>query len=307
MMRKGIYQGCFPDTVSTARCVQQAADLGFDGIELTMEDPAPLTAEAEAACTEDILAIGRSVGMTTTRTGALTIESSPDEIEQVGHVTASAGIRVHSLATMMLFFYPLSSPLRSLRDKGIDVVLHMLRAASHLGADTVLIYPGLVTPTVGYREVYRRSQAIVRDLAAEAERLGVAMALETVWNRFLQSPLEMVDYIDEIGSDYVGAYVDVANLLRLGYPQDWLHILGSRVRGVHFKDYRRDVDNILGFTHLLHGDVDWPAVVDALRAIDYTGFVTVEVPPIPSMPEHGPREAKAALDMILAHASSRRG
>ena len=298
-MRTGIYQGCFAADVPMADCLRMAAELGFDGLEATMEDPAPLLPEAVASCTDDILAIGRSVGMTTVRPGALTVASSEEDAREVGRLARAAGVRVHSVATMMLFFYPLSSPIPAVRDKGIQTVLRMLRAAATLKADTVLIYPGLVTPSVGYREVYQRSQAVLRDLESEARRLGVVLALENVWNRFLQSPLEMARYIDELGSEYVGAYFDVANVLRLGYPQDWLRVLGARVKGVHFKDFRRDIDTILGFTHLLHGDVDWPAVVAALKGIGYQGFVTVEVAALAADPEKGLRDAKSSLDRIL--------
>jgi L-ribulose-5-phosphate 3-epimerase len=298
-MKKGIYQGCFATSLDMARCIGLASELGFDGLEVTMEDPEPLLPEARDASTQDILAIGRSVGMTTMRDGALTINSTEAEVQQVGLLAEDTGIRVHSIATMMLFFYPLSSRIPAVRDKGIDVVLKMLRAASTLGADTILIVPGLVTPSVGYREVYERSQSVIRDLEPEARRLGIVLAIENVWNRFLLSPLEMARYLDELGSEYVGAYFDVANVMTFGYPADWLRILGRRVRGIHFKDFRRDIDNILGFTYLLHGDVDWRAVTGALREISYRGYVTVEVPPLKTHPEKGPQDAKTSLDLIL--------
>jgi len=95
-------------------------------------------------------------------------------------------------------------------------------------------------------------------------------------------------------------YFDVANILTYGYPQDWLRILGPLVKAVHFKDYRKDVDNILGFTHLMHGDVDWPAVVSALADISFEGFATAEVSPLKHFPEKGLADTKAAMDLILA-------
>jgi hexulose-6-phosphate isomerase len=282
-----------------ACCLRMARELGFEGLEITMEDPAPLLPEALSAISDDILAIGRSVGMTTERPGGLTLTSSEAEISAVGHLAAEAGIRVHSIATMMLFFYPLSSPIPVVRDMAIRIVRQMMQAAAILGADTVLIYPGMVTPSSGYLEVYRRSQAVLRGLEGEARQHGVVLALENVWNRFLQSPIEMARYVDELNSPHIGIYFDVANVLRLGYPEDWLRILGPRVRGVHFKDFRRDIDNIRGFTHLLHGDVDWPAVAAALHDTDYGGYVTLEAAPLHTCPEKGIADAKASLDKIL--------
>ena len=298
-MKRGLFQGCFPTHISMSRCLEVTSELGFDGFEVTMEDPTPLLPEAVNETTNEILAIGGSVGMTLIREGALNLNSPASEISKIAQLAASIGIRVHSIATMMLFFYPLSSQVPSVREKGIGIVVKMLEAASSLGADTILIVPGLVTPSVGYKEVYRRSQAVIRDLETEARRLGIVMAIENVWNRFLLSPLEMVRYVDELDSPYVGVYFDVANVLTYGYPHDWLRILGPRVKGVHFKDFRRDVDNILGFTHLLHGDINWPAVSTALKDINYQGYVTVEVPPLKTHPEKGIKEARDSLHLIL--------
>ena len=242
-MYKGIYQGCFPPEMDMGKCLSLTSALGFDGLEVTMEDPTPLLPETLQESTEEIQAIGRSVGMTNSRKGALTLVSSNADRRELRELADEIGVRLHSIATMMLFFYPLSSPVPVVRDKGISVVLTMLHAAATLGADTVMVVPGLVTPNAGYREVYKRSQDVIRDLGTEAGRLGIVLAIENVWNRFLLSPLEMARYLDEVGSPYVGAYFDVANVLAFGYPQDWLRVLGPRVRAVHFKDYRKDIDD----------------------------------------------------------------
>lgn len=301
MVKKGLFQGCFPAHISMERCLQLTADLGFDGLELTMEDAAPLLPEAREETPPLILEIGKSVGMTTERPGAITLSSSTAEIKAAKALAERSGTRIHSIATMMLFFYPLSSPIAKVRDKGIQIVLKMLQAASLLDADTILIVPGLVTSQSGYRDVYRRSQEVLQELAAEAARLQITIAIENVWNHFLLSPLEMARYVDELASSYVGVYFDVANVLTYGYPEDWLRILGPRVKAIHFKDFRKDIDNIRGFVPLLHGDVDWTAVARALREIDYQKYVTVEVPPLPTFPLQALRDARHSLDIILGN------
>jgi hexulose-6-phosphate isomerase len=302
-MKLGLYQGSVPSNRSMQECVSLTAELGFDGLEISLEDPGPLLSAAMDDTTPEILAIGQSIGMTTAREGALDLNSSLQDLTRVSEMAAEAGIQIHSVATMMLFFYPLSSPISSTRARGIQIVLDMLKAASVLGADTILVVPGLVTTSTGYREALQRSRDVIRDLVPEASRLGIVMAIENVWNRFLLSPLEMADYIDSFESPYVGAYFDVGNVLAHGYPDDWLRILGPRVKGIHFKDFRRDIGNILGFTHLLHGDVDWDAVTGALGEIGYTGYITVEVPPLKNRPLKGLRDARSSLDLILSRLS----
>ena len=298
-MRMGLFQGCLPPTVSMEQCLRLTAELGFEGLEVTMESSDPLPPEAVNETTQEIFDIGDSVGMTEAREGALSFESSLAEIKGVANLAADIGTRIHSIATMGHFFYPLSSPVQSVRDQGLEMALKMLEAAHTLGADTILLVPGLVTPSVGYREVYSRSQRAILELEEKAQELDIVIAIENVWNRFLLSPLEMAQYIDELNSPNVGVYFDVANILAYGYPEDWLRILGERIKAVHYKDFRKDIGNILGFTHLLHGDVNWSAVTGALRDIGYAGYVTVEVPPLRAHPLKGVRDAMSSLHLIL--------
>jgi hexulose-6-phosphate isomerase len=51
----------------------------------------------------------------------------------------------------------------------------------------------------------------------------------------------------------------------------WIRILGTRIKKVHAKDFRRNVGTLDGFVDLLEGDVDWPEVVKALRMSVWTG------------------------------------
>lgn len=68
----------------------------------------------------------------------------------------------------------------------------------------------------------------------------IHIGVENVWNKFLLSPLEMRAFIDEIGSEWIGSYFDVGNVVYAGYPEQWIRILGKRIKKVHFKDFRRN-------------------------------------------------------------------
>ena len=105
------------------------------------------------------------------------------------------------------------------------------------------------------------------------------IGIENVWNKFLLSPLEMRDFIDKIGSDYVGSYFDVGNVVYSGYPEQWIHILGKRIRKVHFKDYRCNPGGLNCFVDLLSGDVNWRAVRQAFADIGYDGWAAGEMIP----------------------------
>ena len=143
----------------------------------------------------------------------------------------------------------------------------------------------------------------MQELAGFAESKKISIGIENVWNKFLLSPLEMRSFIDSIGSDYVGAYLDVGNVVYSGYPEQWVKILGKRIKKVHFKDYRREVGNVAGFVDLLSGDINYPAVITELKKIGYESFVSAEmIPPAPFY-KHYPEQlifnTSGAMDRIL--------
>ena len=96
----------------------------------------------------------------------------------------------------------------------------------------------------------------------------------------------------------------MANTLAFGYPEHWIQILGPRIKRVHFKDYRRNVGSVDGFCDLLSGDVEWPAVMAALRQADYRGWIAAEmIPPVPfykHCPEVLIHNTSRAMDAIFA-------
>jgi L-ribulose-5-phosphate 3-epimerase len=118
------------------------------------------------------------------------------------------------------------------------------------------------------------------ELADVAERVGVELCIENVWNGMFYSPLEFAEFIDSIGSDRVGVYFDVGNVL--GYhqhPPHWIELLSNRIRRVHIKDFKNDVGNLSGFCDLLSGDVPWKESMAALRKIGYDKTLVAEMMP----------------------------
>lgn len=219
-------------------------------------------------------------------TGEIALDSTEAQIKKVKAAADKAGIELYSVASGLYWKYSLSSDDEKLREKAKQCVRKQLQVAAWLDCDTILIVPGAVSvsfaPELGvtdYDVVYERSLAAVKELAADAERLKVSIGLENVWNNFLLSPLEMRDFIDKVGSKYVGSYFDVGNVLYSGYPEQWIKILGNRIKKVHFKDYRRAVGSLDGFVDLLAGDVNWKAVKAAFDKIGYNGWVTGEMIP----------------------------
>ena len=185
-------------------------------------------------------------------------------------------------------------------------VKKILGVASWLEVDTVLIVPGAVDvsfkpgfPVVSYDKIYERLFQALEELAPIAETYKINIAIENVWNKFLLSPVEMKHFIDSIGSSYVGVYFDVGNVLQIGIPEQWIKILGSRIKKVHFKDFKKSIGTAEGFVNLLYGDVNWPDVISALKEIEYNSYVIAELSPPKFHPESLIFETSISMDKIL--------
>ena len=276
-MKKGISQWAFPASMKLEECMGQAREAGFEGIEVAIAEE-----------------------------GEINLESTKDDMERIVISSRETGIELTSLATGLFWDYSLTSENTEVREKAKGIVSKMLELASYLGVDTILVIPGAVDvffkPEVGkvsYEIVYERAKKALKELAETAEKYKVNIGVENVWNKFLLSPLEMGNFLDEIGSDYVGAYFDVGNVLITGYPEQWIRILGRRIKKIHFKDFKTDIGNFTGFVDLLEGNVNWPEVIKAFEDIGYNGYAIAELFPYGHHPEALIDNTSRSMDLIL--------
>ena len=168
----------------------------------------------------------------------------------------------------------LSDPDPQVVARGMEAIRCEFADCKAYGGTTVLVVPAVVNKKVSYRDAYKRSQQCIRELIPDAEKQGIKIAIEEVWNKFLLSPLEFARYIDEFESPWVGAYFDVGNVVEFGYPEEWIRELGKRILKVHIKEYKKE--KRFGY-RLGEGEIDWTAVRSALSEADYKGWVTAEV------------------------------
>lgn len=212
------------------------------------------------------------------RCGFEGIEMSPmtdfKEAKRLGEFARANGVSIHSIIYGG-WHAPLSDPDPAVVAKGRADIERALQTAQAVGANNILLVPAVVTENVRYAEAYERSQKEIRGLIPLAEKYGVILAVEEVWNKFLLSPLEFARYIDEFDSPWVRAYFDVGNVVIYGYPEDWIRTLGKRILRVHIKDFKRDGYQ---WTPLYEGDVNWAEVRKALAEVGYDGWITAELP-----------------------------
>lgn len=299
ILRKGINIWSFDQTMSIEECMIMAKDAGFEGIELALAAKGPLS-----------------------------LESTDEEIIEIRKLAEKHGIVINALATGLYWQFSLTSNREDIREKAMAVARREMEIGKLLGADTVMVCPGAVgvdfqpedvvpdakdieffagSEIIDYDVAYERSKNALIELGAYAEKVGIRIGVENIWNKFLLSPLEMRNFIDEIGSPNVGVWLDVANMLMFGYPEQWIKILGSRIIKVHFKDFRCAVKTLDGFVDLLAGDVNWQAVYEGLNNVGYDGWCNGEMcPTYKQYTDQMIYNCSAAMDCILGRELKRK-
>ena len=237
--------------------IKLAKDAGFEGIELALD-----------------------------ATGEISPEATDEQLAALKAYADELGMVIPSLSNGLCWGDSLTSDDPEERQRAHDLIVHQIRCAKALGAETVLVVPGSVSvefvperPVIPYDVAYDRALDEIKKLVPVAEEYGVEIGIENVWNKMLLSPLEMRQFIDAVGSDMVGVYFDTGNVVYSGYPEHWINILGKRIKKVHFKDYRRNPGGLNAFVDLLAGDVDWKAVMAAFKNIGYEGWAAGEMIP----------------------------
>jgi L-ribulose-5-phosphate 3-epimerase len=281
-VKKAVNIWSFPADWSLERKLRVAKEAGFAGFEMDLSEGGPVSLRSPKS---DLLGIRRQV--------------------------ERAGLQLSGLATGLYWGANAASADRAVRRRAAEIIARQINAAAILGLDVVLVVPGAVgvdfiagAEVVPYDLAYQRAEQFVRSALPLAVKRKVTICIENVWNKFLLSPLEMRSFLDGFESERVASYLDIGNTLLTGYPEHWVRVLAGRIRRIHVKDFRRNVGTIDGFCDLLAGDVNWPEVMAALRAVHYDGWIAAEmIPPMPfyrHCPETLIHNASRAMDGILA-------
>lgn len=204
------------------------------------------------------------------------------QVDEVLRARDESGLEIHGAVDSLHWNKPFSHPDPAVRAEAVEGLKTALRDVKAYGGTTVLVVPAVVNKEVSYAEAYERSQAEIRKALPVAQELGVRIAFENVWNQFLLSPLETARYIDEFDSPLVGAYFDVGNVVNYGWPEQWIRVLGPRIMKLDIKEFSRKKRDAEGLWHgfdveIGDGDCDWPAVMQALDEIQFSGWATAEV------------------------------
>jgi L-ribulose-5-phosphate 3-epimerase len=196
------------------------------------------------------------------------------DLKEANKAQEDTGIKIHGVIDSVHWRDTLSHPDDKVRARGLAALETALKAANTVGADTVLLVPGVVNKDATYEQCRERSQTEVRKVLPLAEKLNVKIAIEVVWNNFITKPEQLIEYVDAFKSPHVGAYFDCSNMVKYGVKSgDWIRKLGQRMLKFDFKGYSKTK----GWVPIGEGDEDWPDILEALKEVGYNGWATAEV------------------------------
>jgi sugar phosphate isomerase/epimerase len=170
--------------------------------------------------------------------------------------------------------------------------------AKKCGISAVQTHCGFI-PENPNDELYKETVTAMREVAAYCKRNSQNFRYETGQ----ETPITLVRAIQDVGLDNQGVNFDLANLILYGKanPVDAIELLGPYVQGIHAKDGLWPVNpKELGEeVPIGKGKVDFPRIIDRLKALDYRGAVTIEREISGAQQMEDVRASKAYLEKLI--------
>lgn len=225
--------------------VRKIAELGYDGVELAIRDPALIDGGA-------IWSVIRGYGLDVPAIGT-------------GQAWGEEGLSF-------------TDPDPTVREAAVRRIEAHIPFAAQTGAVIIIgLIRGIVKPGVTAVQAYEWLIAALRRCSAAAAPHGVRLALEPI-NRYettlINSIPECLRLIEQVGADNFGVLADTfhMNIEEVSFT-DSLRQAGARLFHVHFADSNRHYPGA--------GHIDFVPIVQTLREINYRGYISIEAMPIP--------------------------
>ncbi len=209
------------------------------------------------------------------------LDSPGFNVDEIKKAIAETGLPVDGSVCSTHWQIRHTSPDAATRAKALGDLQKALRDTHAVGGHTVLLVIGHGDDGPE-SEIWPRSIENIRLALPLCAELGIAIAIENVWNKFLyqhdgpnnQTADKFVKYVDELNSPWVGMQFDIGNHWKYGDPAAWIRALGRRVIKLDIKGFSREKNN---WADITEDDLPWADVRKALDDIGFDGWVAAEV------------------------------
>ena len=230
---------------SLKEIVENASRMGFDGVELRG--------------VKDEIDISRLPEFTT-------------DLEETKNLFSEYGVSVSAVDVSARFAVVSSEE----KEKSFEETRRNLKVASQLSAPVLRVFGGRIPEGYSLNEMISILAGNLREIAGEAEELGVKIALEThddwIDSSIVSRVMEMVDH------PYIGVLWDMHHPFRLNHeePEETYENLAPYIINVHVKDSIIDEKGQIRYVPPGEGDVPLKRMLELLLDGGYDGYITFE-------------------------------
>ncbi len=244
-----------------AEAMRFLAGVGFEGVELAIRDPSQV------------------------------------DVGRLAAVASGLGVAVPAIGTGQAYLeegLSLAAPEAAIRERTVGRLLAHVDTARRMHALLIVgLIHGPIPPEADREAAAARLLDGLGRVARAAAEAGVRIVIEPI-NRYesnwLNTVEEVLELIERLGADNVGVLPDTfhMNIEEASIPAA-LRRAGPRVWHVHVADSNRRAPG--------DGHLEWAEVVAVLREIGYTGFLSAEILPHPTLEE----AARRTIEVLRAH------
>jgi L-ribulose-5-phosphate 3-epimerase len=233
-------------------------------------------------------------------------ETSDADVRLLRRKIDDAGLKVSNVSNSLDWDQNIAARDPKVRALAMRHVERQLETAQILGTDAILVVAGVVKEEMPYNEVYQRCLDSLLQLAPTAAKAKVKIGCENCNSeqRFLISPREFSQFLDQVNSPWVGIHLDVGNIHDTGFAEQWIEMHGPRITRIHFKDvlkHRGRSGDQSVYTNLFLGDNNWPAIRQAIQKVGYDGWVIAEMESrYRFAPDQQFFDTSAAMDRVIS-------
>jgi sugar phosphate isomerase/epimerase len=188
------------------------------------------------------------------------------------------------------------------RQVRIDHTMRALTLAKELGASCITTEPGGPVEKGGsWSAALNLFVEMLKPVAEHAEKEGVLLLIEPEPDLLIETADQFLELMQHIDSHAVGLNFDIGHFYCVGDdPAPTVHRLAPHIRHMHLED----IAATRVHHHLVPGEgaIDFAAIFQAIRAVGYNGWVTIELYPYVDDPDAAARLAFERVNAILAAA-----
>jgi len=199
------------------------------------------------------------------------------------------------------YWYPSwIEPDKHYRQIRIDHTMRCLTMAKELGAPCITTEPGGPVEAGGsWNAGLKLFVEMLKPVIEHAEKEGVLLLIEPEPGLLIETADQFLEFMGHIKSPMVGCNFDIGHSYCVGDdPASTIPRLAKYIKHFHLED----IASTRVHHHLIPGDgaIDFKAAIEAIKAIGYKEWVTIELYPYVEDPDQAAKLARERIAPLLA-------